>query len=165
MDAQQIISTFKQAGSILGTSRTLGMDRRTIRRHLTKAGIKWSESSARKTPVGSKHGQPKAKQCGLTRSELMSKYDDSTRAREAIRSGIERFLKNLPATAEEDAIIEESRFKSDFCDNVVSPAFKVVASESEFKKYRFRIGDKIFWTTPRTKGWAILNISKAREVN
>jgi DNA invertase Pin-like site-specific DNA recombinase len=152
VDQEQVSTTYKSTGTIKGTARALGIDRRTVRKYLAK-GVTIKP-------------QAKSKECrsGLTRAELMAKYDDSTRAREAIRRGISKLLSDISSNPEDDEVLDESRFRSELCDGVVSPSFKRVAAEPEFRKYRFSIGEKLFWTTPRTKDWSLKNISKAKEV-
>lgn len=103
-----------------------------------------------------------ARKSGMTRSQFMAKYDYNTRIREAIRKGIVSLTEQ--DKPENDVILEESEFRLHRCENIPVNGFKQIARESEFLKYQFKIGEKVFWTTTRQRKWALENIMRAREV-
>jgi len=96
----------------------------------------------------------------MNRSGFLSKYDVNTRTREALRRGI-KTLKEAEDPAD-DEILEDPSFRQERCDDVSLQAYRAVANEDEFIRYQFRIGDKVMWTTPRQRQWAIDNVTKAR---
>jgi hypothetical protein len=94
---------------------------------------------------------------GLTRADLLDKFDSATRARGLVREGV-------ATLTDDDEIFLSSRFCSERCHGASALSFKQIAQEPEFQQYQFRVGDQIFWSTPATKAWALQSISRAREV-
>jgi len=99
---------------------------------------------------------------GISRSQLKDKFDSNTKARNAIRRGLETLVEM--ENPEDDPILDEAQFRSERCGDVNTVGFRRIADEPEFIKYQFRVGDKIFWTTLRTKQWALENVSRARDI-
>lgn len=102
-----------------------------------------------------------AKPNGMKRGEFLNKFDDNTRTRNAIKTGLVTLAGETP---EEDDILEDARFRLERCDNAVAAGFRSIAEEPEFAKYQFKVGSKVFWSTERTRNWALQNVSRARGV-
>lgn len=98
----------------------------------------------------------------MNRAQFMSKYDEDTRVREAVKMGIATLCEDGPA--EDDEIVEDAEFRMERCGGVATGRWRYITDEPEFKPYRFESGGKRFWTTPRTKKWALANVSKAKDV-
>lgn len=107
----------------------------------------------------------KRKQTGkveMTRSAFLSRFDDDVRIREAIRAGVKSLV--TVTKPDDDIILAENDFRLERCGSVPPTLFGRVAREEEFRKYRFRSKGRVFWTTPRTKKWALEHVSSAREL-
>lgn len=139
---------------------------RPARRPLeTRFGCSWSELVSLAEKRYRSKANDKTKKVGMTRSSFMKEFDDTARIREVVRSATKTLTSNFnSSTPEDDVILSEFEFRVDWCGNVPAPRFGRVAREEEFSKYRFRSKGKIFWTTPRTKKWALENVSSAREL-
>lgn len=98
----------------------------------------------------------------MNRSEFMAKHDPATKTRLAIQRGILTLVE--AELSDEDPILENTEFRLDRCIGVNIQLFRSVADEPEFRDNQFRQGDKIFWTTKRTKRWALEHVSRAREL-
>lgn len=115
-------------------------------------------------PVGSRGGGQKVsapRGDSMNRTAFLAKYDDNTRIRNAIKKGLPTLT---GAKAEDDDILEEVKFRLERCDCPNAVGFRPIAEEPEFAKHQFRVGDKIFWTTMRTREWALQSVTRAREV-
>ena len=99
---------------------------------------------------------------GLSRSQLRDKFDANTKARNAIRRGLGTLIE--AENPEDDPILDEAQFRSERCGDINTIGFRRIADEPEFVKYQFLVGGKVFWTTPRTKIWALENVSRARDL-
>ena len=98
----------------------------------------------------------------MNRSEFMAKHDPATKTRLAIQKGILTLVE--AENPDEDPILENTEFRLDRCTGVNVQLFRSVADEPQFRDNQFRQGDKIFWTTKRTKRWALEHVSRAREL-
>lgn len=101
----------------------------------------------------------------LTRSEFKAQHDARTRTYDSIKDAVERLLqreKELPE--DKDSPIDDYHFRTEWCLGAAHTLFRQIASSLEFKKHQFCIGTKVFWATPRTKAWALKEITKARDV-
>lgn len=94
---------------------------------------------------------------GFSKNEFCEHFDENSKIRSAIRKGV------LTLT-DDDEILEDARFRQNRCDNPPVSGWRRIAEEQEFTKYQFRAGNKIWWTTPKTKEWALINVSKARDL-
>ena len=99
---------------------------------------------------------------GMTRQQFLSKYDVNTKSREAIRRGLETLIEK--ENPNEDDILEDAQFRTERCGDPNAAGWRGIASEPEFLRFQFKVGEKVFWTTPRTRQWALESVSKAREV-
>lgn len=124
--------------------------------------MKWYQKEKGATrPKGGKVSK-KNKPGVFDRSSLKSKYDHNTRIREGIREGLKTLTEDCDP--EEDPIFDDAEFRTQKCDNAPTNGWRQIANEAEFQDYQFYIKNKVFWTTPRTKQWALDNISKARDL-
>lgn len=99
---------------------------------------------------------------GISRSQLKDKFDANTRNRNAIRRGLQTISES--ENPEDDPILDEAQFRSERCGDLNTIGFRRIADEPEFLDYQFKVGDKVFWTTPRTKQWALGNVSRAKDL-
>lgn len=99
---------------------------------------------------------------GISRAQLRDKFDLNTRIRNAIKRGLATLVE--AEDPEDDPILDEGQFRSERCGDMNVTGFRRIAEEPEFLAHQFRVGEKIFWTTPRTKQWALENVSRARDV-
>jgi len=113
---------------------------------------------------GSRPSKATTKKGGaMNRAGLQKKYDHNTKTRESIRAGIAT-LKEAD-NPDEDDILDDVTFRTERCDNPNTNGYRQIADESEFRRNQFLIGDRLHWTTPRTKKWALVNVSRARDVD
>lgn len=106
--------------------------------------------------------QMKAPKGAMTRKSFLSKYDEDTKVRESVKRGLVILL-DSPG-AESDHIVKDVEFRMEYCQCNHAVGWKTITQEPQFRKYQFRSGQDIFWTAPRTKEWALANVSKAREL-
>lgn len=133
----------------------LGCTRKAVRNKLAHIWPANTVGNRRPATARGKHG-------GLTRGEFMARHDPTTRARLAIRAGIERMP--VGESADQDEILDDATFRTEFCDRLPAAGFRTVAEEPEFTAYQFRVGDRIYWTTPRNKEWLLRKNSRARDL-
>jgi len=136
---------------ILGCIRELGVTEKCVR---NKVARYWP-SDYRRPPA-------KNKRTGMTRGQFAAQYDCNTKIRDAIQRGIQQLMRS--ENPEDDMILKDTEFRAELCGNVAAMGWRQIAGEQEFLKYQFRSRQDIFWTTPRTKKWALENVSNAREL-
>jgi len=163
-ELKKTVNTFKETGSKKEAARKLGIRPKTVTQRLTTACRKGltSMSELRQKPTQS---------CSLgsssvmNREQFMTKYDIRTRQEAAIKEGVKRLKEMANDRPEDDPILGDQEFKQECCGGVLSQGFRSVAEQREFLQYQFKVGEKVFWTTPRTKKWALANVSRARDLN
>jgi len=144
---------------IADCSNQCGVTRQAV---LKKSHSLWTLRGGKKENLPS--AQPAKKSTSsMNRSQFLSKYDTSTKTRDAIRRAVSTLIEE--DDPEKDQIVEDVDFRMNRCDNVSIQFYRQTANEPEFEKYQFRMGDKIFWTTPRQVQWAVENVPKARPLN
>lgn len=97
----------------------------------------------------------------MKRRDFLSKYDENTIIREAIDKGLSTLKGSNP---DDDDILENVEFRMNRCECTHAVGFQAIAQEPQYRRHQFKQGQKIFWTTERTKKWALENVSRAREV-
>lgn len=118
--------------------------------------------SAVPVPSSTSKSSKKNRRGTISRRALQAKYDHNTKIREGIRAGV-RTLVNADEP-EDDDVIADSDFRRERCGNVPTNGYRTIANEDEFRDYQFLVRGTVYWTTRRTKKWALNNISTAREV-
>lgn len=134
----------------------LGCTRRAVQKRLAQV---WPVDAPDKKRSAARTGK---KRSGLTRGEFMARYDTTTRTRLAIRTGIQRMP--VGESADQDEILDDATFRTEFCDRVPAVGFRSVAEEPEFTAYQFRVGDRIYWTSPRNKEWLLRKNNRVRDL-
>ena len=132
-------------------STKLGVRLDTVYKHSSKIWPKGSLAPGIKNPKKA-----------MNRADFMAKHDTATKTRLAIQKAASTLIESEDPN--EDPILEDAEFRLERCIGANTAIFRRVAEEPEFRQFQFRQGDKIFWTTPRTKRWAIEEVSKAREL-
>lgn len=124
--------------------------------------LKWMRERGDDPAPASASKPSKKRSSTMNRRSLQAKYDHNTKIREGIRAGV-RTLVNADEP-EDDDVIADSDFRRDRCGNVPTSGYRQIANEDEFRSYQFAVRGKVYWTTKRTKKWALQNISTARDI-
>lgn len=138
-----------------GCINSMKVTRRSVLNHISKV---WPSDYIQNR----KSVKRKKSSSGMNRTQLLEKFDINTKLRSAIRKGIATLTEE--PNPEEDGTIEDIEFRMERCESHNAIGFRKIAEEPEFHKYQFKISDKVFWTTPRNKKWALENIRTARDI-
>jgi len=97
---------------------------------------------------------PRKGRTSMTRSAFAALYDNETRTRNSIHAGVATLV-------DDDEIIDDAHFRTERCKHGSVNGWRVISEDPAFLKYRFQVRGKVFWTTPKTKTWALANIEGA----
>jgi hypothetical protein len=135
----------KEAVSKYGSQRAAARALK-VTRHALEWALRNEPSSATKT----------VRHRGLSRSQFAAAFDNDTRCRLALRSGV-------VTLTDDEEIIDDAQFRTERCKHAPTSGWRRISEEAEFAKFRFSARGKIFWSTQTTKRWALANVEGAIE--
>jgi len=90
----------------------------------------------------------------MSRQAFLSQFDEDTRARESIRTGLASLL--------DDELLRDSEFRTDRCEYSNATNWRRITEEDEFLPFQFRCDNKVWWATKATVQWALKNVARAK---
>lgn len=163
-ELKHTIQIYQKHGTMKEAASELRIKPKTVAQRLNTACNR-GLASKRDLLTAPKKGLIEGGTCAMTREQFMTKYDIRTRQEAAIREGLKRLTDMAGKNPEDDPIFGDQEFRNECCGGVLSQGFRTVAEQKEFIKYQFKVSEKVFWTLPRSKRWALENVSKARDMD
>jgi hypothetical protein len=145
----QALAAVKRYGSQRAAAKALG-----FKSHKPISSALKRAQPAESTPTSAPTKRVRRSK-GLSRAQFAATFDNDTR----IRTFVVAAVKSL---TNEDEILEDSQFRVERCQKASLTGWRTITAEPEFAQYRFEVKNKIFWTTPTTRKWALENVEGAK---
>ena len=151
---------FEELGSTQAVADRLGVTVTSVRKVLQRVGISpMAEYNKRRsgTPDMPVSAPAVGKAIGMSREAFKAQFDPATKALRIVRNAV-------ASLTDPDTILTDIQFKSDRCAGINAAFYRNIVDMEEFRPYRFRKGDKLFWASPETTEWALATVAQVREL-
>jgi len=141
----------------LGTYTAVAARLRVSRSAVTKTIKRAHAASARDGKLAVSLPAPNPAPRPMSRDSFRADFDPVAKALSLVRTAVLKLT-------DPDKIYTDSQFRTMQCAGVPPTCYRATVDLDEFRQYRFRKGDKLFWAAPETKQWAIETIAQVRDI-